>query len=90
VVRLVGALDAAAAPDLRDQLRERVVGAEVGGELIIDLSGVVTIDSHGVTVLLTAADLARSRRVTVRLGGCPAALRGRLHEFGLRGSEVLT
>jgi anti-anti-sigma factor len=67
-----GAVDAATAADLHDELARR---AMTGTTLVVDLGGVTLLASAGVHALARALDEARARHATLRLvapSGTPA------------------
>src|SRR5438105_10802374 len=67
VVRVHGILDRFSCPQLKDRL---VRALEAGGtELIIDLSGVESVDSSGLGVLVGTLKLARRAGGDLRLTG---------------------
>ena len=69
-----GAIDIATWPALADLLRDLAVSATTG-EIVLDLSGVTFIDSHGTEMIARLArDLGQGRRLVVR-GAPPPMLR---------------
>jgi len=68
VVTVSGEVDVATAPALRDRLDD-IIGAGVGGAVVVDLGAVTFIDSTGLGVLIGArkrcADEGRDLRVVV-------------------------
>lgn len=75
VLRVSGEIDIATAPALAEALRARLEAAGPGAELIVDLAAVTFIDARGLAVLLEAAEVARSRGITLRTTGHPSCLR---------------
>jgi anti-anti-sigma factor len=81
VVRLAGALDAAAAP----ALRERLIGLLHPGLrlLVLDLSRVSSCDSAGLAVLIGAERRARVHGIAMRLAAPSDPVAKLLHRTGL-------
>jgi anti-anti-sigma factor len=81
IVRLAGALDAAAAP----ALRERLIGSLHPGLrlLVLDLSRVSSCDSAGLAVLIGAERRARVLGIAMRLAAPSEPVAKLLHHTGL-------
>jgi anti-anti-sigma factor len=81
IVRLAGALDAAAAP----ALRERLIGLLHPGLrlLVLDLSRVSSCDSAGLAVLIGAERRARVLGIAMRLAAPSLPVAKLLHRTGL-------
>ncbi len=81
IVRLAGALDAAAAP----ALRERLIGLLRPGLrlLVLDLSRVPSCDSTGLAVLIGAERRARVLGIAMRLAAPSVPVAALLHRTGL-------
>ena len=77
VVRLEGALDVAAALELRDLLGTVL---EPGAKVLLDLAAVSLIDSSGVGILVTAHRLADARGAAIVLAA-PSGPVGRVFEL---------
>ena len=77
VVRLEGALDVAAALELRDLLGTVL---EPGAKVLLDLAAVSLIDSSGVGILVTAHRLAAARGAAIVLAAPPGPV-GRVFEL---------
>jgi anti-sigma B factor antagonist len=67
IVSITGRLVAADAPEARESLKAIVEAGE--GKLIVDLSGVSFIDSSGLSVLISAFKLIRSKGGRMLLSG---------------------
>ena len=65
VISLTGRLDAAVAPEIREEIEAAV--SEGNGKLLLDLSGVTFIDSSGLSVLVLALKSANARGGRVAL-----------------------
>ena len=85
-IEVVGELDLASAPELRDAVAVIEGSKEMGPDsnLVIDLSDVTFIDSTGVKALLDAARAARESREAVELRFSPVVERT-LSICGLNG-----
>ncbi len=87
LVRLGGFVDAAAAEKIKPVLQQQLpVGT---GNIIVDLSGVEFLDSHGVGLfvsLLKRAHMNNGKLVLAAAGGQPAAV---LQMVGFNGALVL-
>jgi len=76
VVALAGRLDAASAPEVREQIKE-VIHAGIG-KVLIDLSAVKFLDSSGISVLVGAMKEASSRGGRIALLKVPPTVRSLL------------
>jgi anti-sigma B factor antagonist len=76
-VTVIGEVDCRTAPSLREVLRNVLMGPDLPGGLVVDLSGVTFMDACGITVLAVAHHVARSagRVVGIRCGGARAVIR---------------
>jgi anti-anti-sigma factor len=82
VVEVSGAMDLATAPRLDELLTSRLRSAVT--VLILDLSGVTSLSSAGIGVLVRARLLAQQRGVALRVaGGAPSAVTRTLGAAGL-------
>jgi anti-anti-sigma factor len=67
VLRPSGRLNMVAAPDLREQLRSLVQSGSA--RLVVDLSGVESIDSSGLGALISGLKAARNAGGDLRISG---------------------
>lgn len=82
-LRLIGELDAAAAPDLRDQIVQLI--SEGRPRLVFECSQLGFIDSTGLGVLIGARARALAANGSVELMGVSAATRRLLVVTGIDG-----
>ena len=76
IVALSGRLDAANAPEVREQIRGLIHSG--AGKVLIDLSGVKFLDSSGISVLVGAMKEASSKGGRVALLRVPPTVRSLL------------
>ncbi len=72
ILRPQGLLDAAGAPKLEEELKQRIAKGE--SRLIVDLTEISYISSNGLRVLLTALKTARKNGGALKLCGMNARL----------------
>lgn len=87
IVALHGALDAAAAPALREHLVSAL--RRSGRLLILDLGEVSVCDTAGLAVLVGAQRRAAALGITVQLAAPGAQILGLLHVTGLGRSFIV-
>ncbi|MEU3290279.1 STAS domain-containing protein [Streptomyces longwoodensis] len=81
VLEVIGDLDFAHAPELRERLSRLVVPP--GRRLVLDLAGLEFCDSSGITALIAAHSHAEAARAEVVLAAVPANTLRVLHLVGL-------
>jgi anti-sigma B factor antagonist len=76
-VTVIGEVDCQTAPSLRAVLRDVLAGPDLPDGLVVDLSGVTSLDACGLTVLAVAHHVACSagRVVGIRCGTARAVIR---------------
>ena len=69
IVRLQGRVDVDSSPDVRDRLLDILSSDPVPHALIVDLSGVTSIEASGIATLIEALKVARHREIRFNLQG---------------------
>ncbi len=81
VAALVGSVDLASVPAMRDRLVQLVTD-HAGTTVVVDLDGVIAIDDAGLGILLGLAGRARELGGDLRVVCSPGRLRDRLARTG--------